>query len=258
MKENAMRRAALVGGMYQLLRGRFDSWFESDPEPSSEETTLPDELMSFVKSSQLRSYKSILDASRQMVTNPNLSLVFIHWPTPHAPGIYDRVWNKFSLESGATYFDNMELVDRTLGEVRRDMQQAGVWDQATVLITSDHSLRTKLWQSFPGWTAESRAVAGVEQDPRVPFLLKLQGQKTGVTLDQPFSNVIIHDLVLALLRRQLPNPAAIASWLQAETGRASALQAGDLSSTDQRSQAERSKSTRQPARAEVTLLKNGE
>jgi hypothetical protein len=138
------------------------------------------------------------------------------------------------------------------------MQQAGVWDQATVLITSDHSLRTKLWQSFPGWTAESRAVAGVEQDPRVPFLLKLQGQKTGVTLDQPFSNVIIHDLVLALLRRQLPNPAAIASWLQAETGRASALQAGDLSSTDQRSQAERSKSTRQPARAEVTLLKNGE
>jgi hypothetical protein len=54
-----------------------------------------------------------------------------------------------------------------------------------------------------------------KKDHRVPFLLKLPGQKDGVVYDRPFNTVLSHDLLLAVLRGALRDPAAVAAWLDA-------------------------------------------
>ena len=50
-------------------------------------------------------------------------------------------------------------------------------------------------------------------DPEVPFILKLSGQEDGVRYEPSFNTVLTHDLVLALLRREVSSPASVVAWL---------------------------------------------
>jgi hypothetical protein len=46
-------------------------------------------------------------------------------------------------------------------------------------------------------------------------MLKLPGQTAGVAYDRPFSAMVTHDLVLALLRGDLKTPGEATAWLDA-------------------------------------------
>ncbi|MGH9783696.1 MAG: hypothetical protein ACRD88_05880, partial [Terriglobia bacterium] len=47
----------------------------------------------------------------------------------------------------------------------------------------------------------------------VPFLLKLAGQNHPVPYDCPFNTVAIHDLALAILKKELSTPEQVVGWL---------------------------------------------
>jgi hypothetical protein len=128
-------------------------------------------------SKQIRRYQKFLVDIKSAAVNPDLDLIFVHLPVPHVPFIYDHLTDNFSLKNG-DYYDNMALVNRTLREVRQAMEVAGLWDQSHILITSDH------W-----WRSQTFFVT--RADHRVPFLLKLAGQKTEVTYDRPFNTVLL-------------------------------------------------------------------
>ena len=76
-------------------------------------------------------YNRVLESALNAAVDPNLDLVFVHSPAPHPPGIYDRTKNDFSLESKNGYVDNLKLVDRTIGELRRAMEQTALWEGAS-------------------------------------------------------------------------------------------------------------------------------
>ena len=76
------------------------------------------------------------------------------------------------------------------------MESAGLWDDTIVLVSSDH------------WLREEN-----KTDRRIPFILKMPGQKTGISYDAPFNTVVSHDLVLALLRGELKDAEGVAGWL---------------------------------------------
>ena len=159
-------------------------------------------------------YNRVLDGALKAVVDPDLDLVFIHSPAPHPPGIYDRFKNDFSLESKNGYIDNLELVDRTIGELRRAMERAGVWDETTVIISADHWWRTEMWSRGPFWTGEDAAAAGNgRMDHRIPFVLKLAGQHEQLTYTPGFNTVVTHDLILALMRGEVSSPDSVAVWL---------------------------------------------
>jgi hypothetical protein len=152
----------------------------------------------------LRKFQAVLDDAKKAAGNPQLGLVFVHWPTPHYPGIYDRSRGKFTVfrfrRSNDWYLDNLALVDRTLGELRCAMEKAGTWEDTSILVTSDHSWR------------DSAALDG-KRDRRVPLILKLAGHSRGVRYRERLNTVLIHDLVLAMLRGELTQAAAVVDWL---------------------------------------------
>jgi len=100
----------------------------------------------YVQQRQQRQYFRIRDRTYAEAADQQIDFLFVHFPTPHLFAIYDRRWRDFTLSGTTSYFDNLALVDRTVGEVRRVLEQAGLWDSTSLLITSDHALRPQLWR----------------------------------------------------------------------------------------------------------------
>jgi sulfatase-like protein len=165
------------------------------------------------RSEYVKSMKLIGQESVATVADDSLSLTLIHFPAPHSPYFYDRRKDDFSVDDGHTYLDNLKLVDRTLGEMRRAMEQAGLWDNTVVLISGDH------WWRFDGvpkehqWTEEEQPIISKGVDQRVPFILKLKGQKEGVIYHPAFNTILSHDLILALLQGEASTPSDVTVWL---------------------------------------------
>lgn len=158
-------------------------------------------------------YKRVLESSIAAAVDPNLDLVFVHSPAPHPPGIYDRHKNDFSLASHNGYVDNLELVDRTVGDIRKALEKAGLWDQTTIVISADHWWRSEMWSRGPFWTREDAKVASDRMDHRIPFLVKLAGQSESLSYEAGFNTVLTHDLVLALMKGELSTATELAAWL---------------------------------------------
>jgi len=156
-------------------------------------------------------FQETLRKTKEVACNSQFGLALLHLPIPHAPHAYDRRTGEFTLSNSPIggYLDSLELLDRTLGELRRAMEASGVWEKTTVLASSDHCYRGS--QGLDG-----------KIDKRVPFLLKLPGQKEGFTYQPPFNTVLTHDLLLEVLRGQLTNPQAVIAWLD---GRSTAARA---------------------------------
>ncbi|HEV8522983.1 MAG TPA: sulfatase-like hydrolase/transferase [Terriglobales bacterium] len=156
---------------------------------------------------------AILEQGKKAAADPAFDLVLVHLPVPHPFGIYDRERDDFSVGAGSSFLDNLELTDRMLGELRAAMEAAHLWEETAVLVSGDHWWRAEFWSRKRYWTAEEDAVFSGHVDHRVPFLLKMPGQKTQLSSDTGFNTVLTHDLVLAILRREVKDAQTAAAWL---------------------------------------------
>jgi ribosome modulation factor len=148
------------------------------------------------RSRHIADHEGLLAEARAAVVDTSLGLVFVHLAVPHYPPIYDREDDELTALNYHIngYYDNLVLADRTLGVLRRTLEEARLWDQSTVVLTSDHSRREG------------------EADWRVPFVVKLAGQRAGgPSYRAPFNTVALHDLTLALLRGEVSG--GVARWL---------------------------------------------
>ncbi len=192
--EMAMQHNSMGDSFWQILRNQTRSLFETS-------------LLSVFGQSlsvhhQIRTYLAIRARAKQVASDSGLGLVLVHYPVPHAPHAYDRSTGQFTLRNSPIhgYLDSLELADHTLGELRRTMESARLWDSTTLLVTSDHPYR------------EAVALDG-KMDGRIPFLLKLAGQKNGIIYDPPFNAVLTQDLLLAILHGELSSREAVVAWL---------------------------------------------
>jgi len=145
-------------------------------------------------------YTKLMQSARGIWARPNPNLTLLHFPVPHPPGIYDRQKHELTKDSASTYFDNLVLADRTLGELRHSLEAANMWEQSVILVSSDH-----WWRTAP--TVNGR------RDHRVPFILKLAGQHEGRVFSQDFNTVVTHDLLLAILQGQFSDADGALRWL---------------------------------------------
>ena len=134
------------------------------------------------------------------------NVVFVHFSIPHSPHIYDVRTRKLTLANSRFegYAGNLLLMDATIGDIRRRLEQMGLWDRSSIILTSDH------------WQRMSSTVAG-KRDHRVPFMVKLPGQREGAEYTRPFNNVVTAEIVPALLRGEVRTAEELAPWLDAHS-----------------------------------------
>jgi hypothetical protein len=172
----------------------------------------------FLQRRQQEQFLQIRNRAFQDARDPKLGLLYVHFPTPHLFAIYNAKRKDFTLSNSETYFDNLALVDRTVGELRQQLEQAGLWDSTSILISSDHGLRHTLWKGSLNWTPEFERLLENGSSATVPFILKLAGEQEPATYNQPFSAVVTGDLALSVLSGEVETPRQAAVWLATHTG----------------------------------------
>jgi Sulfatase len=164
---------------------------------------------------QVSDFNTIHRLAIEAASDPNLGVIMIHWPIPHAPNIYNRSQGRISAASNQSYLDNLALVDRTMADIRVALEDRGTWDDTVVLVTSDHWWRDSLWKKHKTWTAEDEEASKGELDRRVPFILKMPGSgDKGNEFLAPFNTVLTHDLILSILRGEVSDTKGAAEWLE--------------------------------------------
>ena len=84
------------------------------------------------------------------------------------------------------YIDALVLADKAIGEVRRAMEQTGVWDTTTVIFSADHRYRHRT------------SLDGHPVSRRVPYLVKMAGPERQRQYTAPFSALLTKQLILAV------------------------------------------------------------
>lgn len=125
------------------------------------------------------------------------TFVFIHWPIPHEPAIFDRRSRTMASTGPTSYIDNVALVDRTIGDVRRVLERSGSWDSATIIVTADHGWRSPRARDF-----------------RVPLLIKLPRQRSALQLAATLNTVQLRSLLGALSQKQVQKPEDVVRWFE--------------------------------------------
>jgi hypothetical protein len=156
-------------------------------------------------------YGFVMRGALEAAASPSLDLVFLHFPIPHPPLFYDRTTRRYDLEdtplvslarrNPVRYLDAIELVDRTVGQVRQVLESANLWDRTHLIISSDHSARHR-----------ERIRAGAP-DPRVPFIVRVAGAATEIAYGTPFNTVVSADLAMAMLRGQVHTAAQVRAFI---------------------------------------------
>lgn len=95
-------------------------------------------------------------------------------------------------------------VDRALGAMVQSLKQAGMWDEALVIVTSDHGM-------YFGADADGRSLReptphSVDSIIRVPLFVKYPGQDAGVVDRQAAQTIDIVPTILDVLGLQAPRP----------------------------------------------------
>lgn len=142
-------------------------------------------------------YPSFLEEAKTISCNSNYGLIMVHFPIPHHPFFYKTPWWK---QNGEGYLNNLILADYTLEQIRNSMMAQGLWDKTNIIISADHCYRKK------------KRFFGIE-DNRVPFMIKMAGQKEAYTFLPKFNTVISQDLVLAILKKEVNTPKETIQWL---------------------------------------------
>jgi hypothetical protein len=148
-------------------------------------------------------YKGVLEGTKVVAVDPDIELIFAHFPVPHPPCIYDAERDNLVVNGPSSYLDNLQLVDRSFGELRRVMEEAGTWEGTVVLATSDHWWRPELYGGKPSENSNHR----------VPFIMKLAGQSQGITYRPEFNTVATQEMLIAILKGDISSPGGVVEWL---------------------------------------------
>ncbi|HWA82806.1 MAG TPA: sulfatase-like hydrolase/transferase [Fimbriimonadaceae bacterium] len=153
---------------------------------------------------QIRNHLAEVEEAKRLVSGDGYRLVYVHLFPPHMPPMFDGKLGRFSKDAywhPDGYHEALALADRTLGELRRKMEQAGTWDKTLVIVTSDHSFRLG-------------AQYGYKVHKRIPFLCHFPGQKDGLIYPESINTICSHDMVLGYLEGGIPSPAAFVAWIR--------------------------------------------
>lgn len=176
-----------AGRLDEIARAQFRLLFET-PTLSPFGDPLPVEA-------HAAAFRSILGGALRYATDPGMGLVYVHFPVPHSPFLSRQGLRLSRGGLETAYGRSLQLLDWTVGEIRREMESAGVWERSSVILTSDHSLRAR------------------GGGRRVPFLLRLAGQRDPRPFTGRLSTIVTQELALRILAGRITTADGAAAWL---------------------------------------------
>ncbi len=164
----------------------------------AEQLVAPQKALADVARRQSLSHAaSARDLSRHALTvlaTSQADLIYLHFPAPHPPPFWDRHTHTFA--AGGSYLDALDYSDRLLGQILDVLQAQPRWPATTLIVQGDHSWRTHIWRTLPGWSAEDERVSrGGQWDPRPCLLIHTPGQQGPETVTAPTSLMFVHGFV---------------------------------------------------------------
>lgn len=136
----------------------------------------------------------VLDVIREM---PPDTMAFFHLPFPHYPYIVDENGDYRGPDETDWYSDcvegyrrNLIYMDRMMGTFFEAMKRRGTWDEAMIIVTSDHT-----WRFDPDRASGRITVAKTH----VPLLIKWPGQDDPVAVTQVFRQQYLGSIIEASL-----------------------------------------------------------
>jgi hypothetical protein len=166
-----------------------------------------------IRKSHRDAYEDIFETALQIAADSSIGFALLHFPVPHHPDIYDPDRGELSIEDERSYFDNLALTDRTLGDLRAAMAE-DLWDTSIVIVTSDHWWRA-IHRGDWGLLPEEEVVFAGGLDRRIPFLVKFAGQHEPLSYRKPFNTILFHGLVLEIFAGRIATANEFRVWLDA-------------------------------------------
>jgi hypothetical protein len=72
-----------------------------------------------------------------------------------------------------------------------------------------------MWSGVPGWTAEDQKASHGRFDPRPVLMVRLPGQSTPQTINQPFPALKEHDMIENFVQKP-PAQSEFETWIAAQ------------------------------------------
>lgn len=137
--------------------------------------------------------------------NSNIDFLYIHWPLPHNPIIYDGQKDEISpLIFSNNNNLNLRLLDKTLA-THLNLIKENNWKNAIIIITADHGWGIRPSDEF-AWIR------------RIPFMIRLPNSMKYEKIDFPFNTLLLYDLVPKLINREISSNEEIKSFIQQNAG----------------------------------------
>ena len=149
--------------------------------------------------SHVASVKDLRQHAIAALANSQADVIYLHLPTPHPPAFWDRRSHTYGV--GGSYLDSLDYSDRFLGEILDVLESQPRWAKTTLIIQGDHSWRTGIWRTAPGWSEEDERVShGGVWDPRPFLLIHAAGQTNAATVASSTSLMFVHDFVASQIQ----------------------------------------------------------
>jgi hypothetical protein len=138
---------------------------------------------------------TLLEYAHAIIADPRPGGQFavIHLPLPHWPFCYCAtglrpLHVRYPPNDPDFASEQLTYLDGVIGDLVTRLKRAGKWDQATIVITSDHN-----WRQDP-----ARPMGSAPWLSHVPLLIRLPDQKSRVQIDAGFSTVHLAGLLDAV------------------------------------------------------------
>jgi len=204
-------------------------WWSGSNQYNSAGTTLPEMLVNRPRSLYENIYRSpfgqslstarhiwvaesVVAKSLEVACDPSVGMALLHMPVPHPPYFYNAATGQndrggapltgIVQQTQQGYIDALALTDKVVGQLRHSMEQAGVWDSTTVVLSADHPFR------------HHTALDGHPVGRRVPYLVKMAGPQKQLSYSAPFSALLTRKLILTILSGELTRAEDIPSWIE--------------------------------------------
>ncbi len=146
-------------------------------------------------------YREVMRRAKELIGDREIDFVFLHLPVPHPPGIYDR--KNHVVTEGGTYLDNLVLADDTLGVLMQEIDSTSRAGQTTIIVSSDHSWRTPMWNQGGDWSDEEERISGGRFDQRPVLLIHFPGQNSSNEITSSESELLEHDIVKDIIQNRI-------------------------------------------------------
>ncbi len=149
--------------------------------------------------SHVESVKDLSQHAIAALANSQADVIYLHMPVPHPPAFWDRRSHTYGV--GGSYLDSLDYSDHFLGEILDVLESQPRWAKTTLIIQGDHSWRTGIWRTAPGWSDEDERVSHEgEWDPRPLLLIHAAGQTNAAIVASSTSLMFVHDFVASQIQ----------------------------------------------------------